>query len=145
MQVEVYRRAINRINSLQEELRRLKTFISTYEMLATGDGSSDASPQFLARGVQRTNRRSAATKAGDLERIVLEIIETNGAPLQRVELFELAMARGVAIAGTKQLGNFSSKLSRLDSLINLPKLGYWLKGHPFEPAGYNPGQQTGQN
>lgn len=132
MHVEVYQRAVDRIHALQKELRSLQSFVSMYDALAAEDGEPDA----RARSMPRSAGRRVGSDITEIERVVVEVIEENGAPLQRAELFERAKAKGVVIVGTKELVNFSSKLSRLGSLINLPRFGYWPKSKPFGPAGY---------
>lgn len=136
MNVEVYFKAVEKIDTLQRELRRLEEFVSTFRELA-GDDCADISQRLRVR-LQTRSRQHTATRLSEMERTVVELIIEHGAPIRRAELFRLALKRGVTLAGAKPLINFSSKLSRMTSLINLPKLGYWPKERPFDPAGYRP-------
>lgn len=147
----VCNRAVERIAQLRAELQRLEMFLCTYSELAGGveaaplsqpipggnvAPSADGAPD-CATVDERTERPRAAPQA-ELERVVTEVLVTHGAPLQRMELFIRVKALSVVIGGTNEIMNFGSKLSRSDQLVNLPKLGYWPKDRPFEPAGYVP-------
>jgi hypothetical protein len=147
----IYNRAVERIAQLQAELQRLETFVCTYRELA---GAVEATPSEQSNPAARIvptavpgsepsvvyepGEKPRAAPQAELERVVTEVLVNNGAPLQRMELFNRVKALGVVIGGTNEITNFGSKLSRSDQLVNLPKLGYWPKDRPFEPAGFVP-------
>ena len=147
----IYNRAVERIAQLQAELQRLETFVCTYRELAgaveaaplahsnpAGGMVSGAVPVSELAMVDEPVDKPRAAPQAELERVVTEVLVNNGAPLQRMELFNRVKALGVVIGGTNEITNFASKLSRSDQLVNLPKLGYWPKDRPFEPAGFVP-------
>ncbi len=145
---QVYNRAVGRIAELQAELQRLEVFIVTYRELADDAGEPAPSRSAHEHPLQETEEqhdgvdeadRPRATPQAELERVVEQVLLTNGAPLQRFELMERVKALGVVIGGRNEITNFGSKLSRAGRLVNLPKLGYWPKEKPFEPGGYQPG------
>ena len=147
----IYNLAVERIAQLQAELQRLETCVCTYRELAgaveaiplehlnqAGSLKPSAVPVSGPTVVDEPFEKPRAAPQVELERIVTEILVNNGAPLQRMELFNRVKALGVVIGGTNEITNFGSKLSRSDQLVNLPKLGYWPKDRPFEPAGFMP-------
>lgn len=147
----IYNRAVERIAQLQAELQRLETFVCTYRELAgafeaaplaqsnpAGSMVPSAIPASEPAMVDEPVERPRAAPQAELERVVTEILVNNGAPLQRLDLFNRVKALGVVIGGTNEITNFGSKLSRSDQLVNLPKLGYWPKDRPYEPAGFMP-------
>lgn len=140
----VYSRAEKRAAKLRLELQRLEAFMATYRELAGDDDLfSKAEPDELEadpepnEGIEE-DERVRATPQAELERIVEQVLVTHGAPLQRMELFERVKALGVIVGGRNEMANFGSKLSRAESLVNLPKLGYWPKKIPFEAGAYRP-------
>jgi hypothetical protein len=161
MDKQIYKRAQARIEKLRFELARLEEFVSTYDLLA---GEVERCPDARAEGqearahcedvVDKDADREMdaalelecqrATPQEELERIVVRLIETHGAPLRRLDLFRRVKAEGVVVGGRKELTNFGSKLSRAESLTNLPKLGYWPKNRPYEAAGYFPEEAAGK-
>ena len=152
MDGEIYNRAAMRIAQLQAELQRLEAFVCTYRELDDEFGAAAEAPSPPTRSTRHPANpasepvregepveRPRAAPQAELERVVTEILLNNGAPLQRMDLFNRVKALGVVIGGTNEITNFGSKLSRSDQLVNLPKLGYWPKVRPYEPAGFAPG------
>ena len=148
----IYNRAVERIAQLQAELQRLETFVCTYRELAgafeaTLSEQSNPAVRMMPTAIPVSEptvvdepvEKPRAAPQAELERVVTEVLVNNGAPLQRMELFNRVKALGVVIGGTNEITNFGSKLSRSDQLVNLPKLGYWPKDRPFEPGSYQPG------
>jgi hypothetical protein len=132
----------------------LQAFLTTYDELSgrktTANEAIDESirevtcseQHVAAEASLESHSMKKATPQAELERIVVQVIEANGAPLQRTELYRRVTALGIVVGGNNEITNFGSKLSRSKCLVNLRRLGYWPKNQPYEVGGYKPNQAS---
>ncbi len=154
MELQIYQRAQERMEQLRFELDRLQAFLATYDELSgrkttTHEADDDSSREVTcsdhhvaAETSFESHSMKKATPQAELERIVVQVIEANGAPLQRTELYRRVTALGIVVGGNNEITNFGSKLSRAKCLVNLRRLGYWPKNQPYEAGGYKPNQAS---
>lgn len=91
------------------------------------DTESDSAPR-----VRNSSKEEVAAAAR-------EIIRDNGKPMSREELFGRLTEKGLVIQGKNPEMVLSTMLWRMrDTIVRLPKDGYWLREEPYPSAVYYP-------
>ncbi len=121
--------AEQRLDAARADVRRLEAFIATYHDLKATAGQS----QNVAVGlgvVTATALGSVFVTTGKMsitERVAVEIILENGAPVPSPEMMSRLLARGVVIGGKEPSSTLAARLSRAPSLRFERGHGWTLK------------------
>jgi hypothetical protein len=160
-------KALERRRELEEELRKLDTFLEVYQRLEktrvqlSGSGmltlsgavvtdvtvgQSEQDPIVRAETEnQRTRPRTASgISQPDYVILVRDILRESGRPLQPPEILDEIHKKGRHVGGTKEWDNHKTKLWRAKNnhdVILIPGAGYWLPEVACPSVQYNPSQQ----
>lgn len=140
------RKAIQRRQELEDEIRQIDLFLSLYERFSgqpvAARNLPDSEPHDSGEGEPSTPN-DAAVGGGitqkdfvDLARELLLEIER---PVNGPSLLRKFHEKGRRIGGTNEMKNLTTKLWRAkDVIIKIPGAGYWLADVPCPAASYVP-------
>lgn len=133
---------------LQAQLENVDAFLdmlSQYEALQmSGDEGVEQEKQLppVENRIVAAAKGRKRPKNPDRETVVqlaYELIDLQGRPMGRAELFEQLANQGVVILGKDPEMVLSTMLWRSkDKIVRLDKFGYWMADKEYEPAKYNP-------
>lgn len=139
---QVYSVAVNRISQLETELQLLKSLVSNYRKLARQSPSVPREDFTTLAMEAAAPAFPCSTPQAELEIMVEQLLVANRAPMRRAEILAKLKSAGAVVGGRNELANLGSKLSRATRLMNLPRLGYWPKDHPYPDASYRRGKDV---
>ena len=119
----------------RDELERVDAFIQQWHEFA-GTPILERDPVVVhypktMRGVRNSKKEEVAAAAR-------RIIEAEGRPMSRTELYERLIGRGLTINGADPEMVLSTMLWRMrDQVVRLAKGGYWLAGEPYKAEFYS--------
>lgn len=121
----------------RDELERVDAFIQQWHEFA-GTPIMDRDPVVVhhpktisMRGVRNSKKEEVAAAAR-------RIIEAEGRPMSRTELYERLIGGGLTINGADPEMVLSTMLWRMrDQVVRLAKGGYWLAGKPYKAEFYS--------
>ncbi|WP_165191053.1 hypothetical protein [Caulobacter soli] len=156
---KVYEAAVSRVEELHAELKSLNDFIEMYRRtrhilgmdsiehkgIFMSDarevpGAEPASTNLHLGGEPPRKRVVDNPKPMDVVSQVLLILIEREHPMSRRKLHEALKARGMVVNGADPVKTLGTMLWRSgqDFLVQLEGRGYWIKGEPYAPAGYDP-------
>ncbi|TIL27434.1 hypothetical protein [Mesorhizobium sp.] len=135
-----YEKALTRKAQLEADLQRVQSFLDMYAEFAGGEDAPAASQK------PTTGDSEPITPYDELENIAVNVLIKNGRPLKRQQFYEAVKEAGANVGGSDERGNFGSKMSRSNRLVNLDGYGYWPKDKACAAANYFPPQtESGSN
>jgi hypothetical protein len=117
---------------LIEELNLIDQYLKLHERLFPRESGGNKSRlagvnvQPRSEGEEKNDPRVVADRAE-------EVIRAQGRPLQRGEIVRYIMESGLPLY-TKDKGKYLGTIlwRHRDRFVNIPELGYWIKGLPIE-------------
>jgi hypothetical protein len=134
--------AQQRMDAMRGELHGIDTFLEQWRKFA-GVEAPTAQPSPLSQGsVYRRERPHRNSKKEEVAQAAREILNAEGRPLPRTELYKRLVDRGLVIEGSDPEMVLSTMLWRMSGqIVRLPK-GYWPTDVPYPEGGYIPGEQS---
>jgi len=158
----VFEAALAREAELEQELKKIRDFLSTYRVLAHGlkldslntdgtkadqstpkhnpvdNGRQDeggGAPQLDATPARR-GRVTGNPKPSDVVAAAADVIRTVGRPLTRRQIHNALARRGIVVRGADPIKALGTMLWRSggDILQQIDGRGYWLQGEELPPA-----------
>lgn len=129
-----------RLALLKSDYQRVDAFIEQWHEFA-GTPLLDRSPTAVRPPRRWVGGREAPTRNSKKEEVAAvarRIIEAEGKPIPRSELYKRLIAEGLTISGSDPEMVLSTMLWRMkDQIVRLQKGGYWLADRPYESEYYS--------
>lgn len=167
----ILRRAFESIEELAKEMEKLQIFVDQYRKLKNGlavesanvAGTNVAPPTAPHNPVDNSaegeRREAEAADAAPARRTrvtnnpkpafvvaeAVKLIREMGRPMTRRQIHAALKDRGIEVRGADPVKALGTMLWRSgsDHLVQIENYGYWLKGEPHGPSGYQPTQDGG--
>lgn len=121
----------SKVLDLRKELARVDQFIADWNAFA----GIETEPESPVQGGAIKN--PPRDEVGDR---VEWLLDRNGAPMMRADLFRALAEKGIVINGKDPEMVLSTMMWRMqDKFVRIPSWGYWFRDRPFTPAKYKPG------
>lgn len=147
MASEVYKRALRLRSELQEQLRKVDDFITSYQQFMEIESKSS---ELLGdtRGVvrvegrkseqkgnkQTSNKRAINPKPALVIEHVKRILRARQRPMTRSQLLKALAEREIIISGSDPAKVLGTNLWRSREIEKAREGGYWIKGEPRLPG-----------
>jgi hypothetical protein len=130
----IYRKAQERLATIERERQQLESFLRTYDQLSAGAASPPTAEAwtYVSKEVrqQPVGKRWPAAKILEL---ALEILADHKRPMKLSTLYSAVVARGAVIGGQNPTNNFGAMLSSDKVRLATGPQGWWFRDEPPPP------------
>jgi hypothetical protein len=148
---QAYENALRRKAEIQKELEEIELFLRLHSKFSSGMNPEPVSGSATALSVHAIVKSDSDGSANAKQRgrpsefadFMDLLITMRGRPLTRPELVEGLESQGIEIPSDDKPRYLGTILWRFrEKFRNLPGHGYWVKGIPYPPAGYDPAKDN---